>query len=89
MLGIFPSKIIALNNTATFFKNPISLKMSDCSKGRRQNPDFPKRQAAVSSCISVYRLTLEITVLFKGGGGCPSSVRSFRLKNSLCVGNSN
>lgn len=87
MLGIFPSKIIALNNTATFFKNPISLKMSDGSKGRRQNPDFPKRQTAVSSCISVYRL--EITVLFKGGGGCPSSVRSFRLKNSLCVGNSN
>lgn len=58
--------------------------MSDCSKDRRQNPDFPKRQAAVSPCISVYRLTLGIAVLVQGVGGCPSSVRSFRLKNSLC-----
>lgn len=85
MLGLFPSKIITLNNTARLKKkNQNSLKMSDCSKDKRQKPDFPKRQTAVSPSISVYRLTLGISALVKGVGGCLSSTGSFRLKNSLC-----
>jgi len=63
--------------------------MSDCSKDRRCKPGFPKRQAAVSFYISVYRATLEITALVKVTVDCPSSVKSFGLKNRLCVGNSN